>query len=128
MRNYFNNIKFKNIKNFRFQYVFCKENEWKDYFDLLIENGVNVLKHFDIKYRIVNVTDRDTGYHIKKYDIEVLTKTYGWMETHSCTYFGLEQSKRYNIKGSNHTLSCTGIATPRVLIPIIERITNQMVK
>ena len=74
----------------------------------------------DIKYRVVDVTDRDPGYHIKKYDIEIETKQFGWMETHSCSYFGTEQSKRFNITGANHTISNTGIASPRILIPFIE--------
>ena len=57
---------------------------------------------------------------MKKYDIEVKTKQYGWMETHSCTYFGEEQSKRFEITGATHTISNTGIASPRILIPFIE--------
>lgn len=103
------------------QFIFCEENEWEENFSLVIHNALDVLEKFEIKYRVIDVTEKDEGYHKKKYDIEILTKKYGWLETHSCTYFGDEQTKRFNITGSNHTISCTGIATPRVLIPIIER-------
>ena len=50
---------------------------------------------YNIEYRVVDVTKLDFGYHVKKYDIEVKTKQYGWLETHSCSYFGEEQSKRF---------------------------------
>lgn len=103
------------------QYIFCEERDWVRAFELLLHGGAYILKKLGIEYRFRDVTQQDKGYHLKKVDIEVLTKKYGWMETHSCTYFGTEQSKRYNINGSNHTLSCTGIATPRVLIPLIEQ-------
>ncbi|MNR40287.1 Serine--tRNA ligase [compost metagenome] len=79
------------------------------------------MEKYDIEYRTIDVTKKDYGYHKKKIDIEVLTKKYGWMETHSCSYFGIEQSSKYNITGANHTLSNTGVATPRILIPLIER-------
>ena len=35
-----------------------------------------------------------------------------------------ELSKRYNITGARHTISNTGIASPRILIPFIEGSTN----
>lgn len=64
--------------------------------------------------------DTDEGYHHVKYDIEVKTEQYGWMETHSCSYFADEQVKRFGIEGGVHTISNTGLASPRVLIPFIE--------
>lgn len=107
------------------QYVFCEEKDWEREFKLLLSNGIEVLETFGIEYRLRDVTNEDQGYHIKKIDIEVLTNQYGWMETHSCTYFGTEQAKRYDITGANYTLSCTGIATPRVLVPIIEKLRGE---
>ena len=72
-------------------------------------------------YRLQDVTKTDPGYHKRKIDIEVWTEQYGCLETHSCSYFGEEQTKRYNIKGATYTVSNTGIAVPRILIPIIEK-------
>lgn len=110
-------IEFKKLE----QFCFCKEENALYYFNELLKNATDFLKKYNICYRIVDKTKIDKGYHIKKYDIEVKTKKYGWMETHSCTYFGSEQVNRFNIKGNMHTISNTGIASPRILIPFIER-------
>lgn len=103
------------------QYCFCTKENANKYYEELLNNSIMFLEKHNIEYRIVDKTKDDPGYHIKKYDIEVKTKKYGWMETHSCTYFGEEQTKRLNIKGGLHTISNTGIASPRILIPFIER-------
>lgn len=103
------------------QYCFCKPENAEKYFNLLLNNSAEFLEKHGIEYRIVDKTLEDPGYHIKKYDIEVKTKKYGWLETHSCTYFGEEQTKRLNIKGGLHTISNTGIASPRILIPFMEK-------
>lgn len=102
------------------QYVFCYENNWEEQFDFVLNNAMEFLNILDIKYRVQDRSKHDPGYHIKKWDIEILTKQFGWMETHSCSYFGTEQSRRFNITGANHTISNTGIASPRILIPFIE--------
>jgi seryl-tRNA synthetase len=103
------------------QFVFCRKAQKDYYFEQLLNNSVEFLKYHNIKHRIVDVTQRDKGYHIKKYDIEVYTMTYDWMETHSCSYFGTNQTKRFGISGVTHTISNTGIASPRILIPFLER-------
>lgn len=103
------------------QFIFCEEKDWEEYFDDCLNNAIYVLEQYGLEYRIVDMTTTDPGYHIHKKDIEVMTKRYGWMETHSCAYFADEQSKRFDITGVNHTISCTGVASPRILIPIMER-------
>lgn len=110
---------FKKVEQFSFSH---KQNALTE-FDFLLNNAIEFLESINIKnYRLVNVTNLDPGYHKKKIDIEVWTEEYGWLETHSCSYFGEEQTKRYNIVGATHTVSNTGIASPRILIPIIEKI------
>ena len=104
------------------QFCFCKEENADTYFNELLKNSTDFLERHNIEYRVVDKTKEDPGYHIKKYDIEVKTKKYGWLETHSCTYFGDGQTKRMGIKGGLHTISNTGIASPRILIPFIERL------
>lgn len=103
------------------QYIFCKPENAEKYFEEVLNNSLDFLKKHNIEYRVVDKTKEDPGYHIKKFDIEVKTKKYGWLETHSCTYFGDEQAKRVGFKGGLHTISNTGIASPRILIPFIER-------
>lgn len=103
------------------QFCLTSSTNWQWNFDFLLDNATEFLQKFDfIKYRITDRTKLDPGYHLKKYDIEVKTKQYGWMETHSCTYFGDEQIKKFNIAGDFHTISNTGIASPRILIPFME--------
>ncbi len=103
------------------QFCFCKPENAEKCFQELLKNSTDFLEKYNIEYRIVDKTETDEGYHLKKYDIEVKTKKYGWLETHSCTYFGNEQTKRLNISGGLHTISNTGIASPRILIPFIEK-------
>lgn len=103
------------------QFIFCNKEDVEQNFNLILSNAIELLNRYDLKYRRVDVTTKDSGYHRKKIDLEVWTEQYGWMETHSCSYFGEEQTKRYNITGTTHTLSNTGVATPRILIPLIER-------
>lgn len=67
------------------QFVFCHPEDWQDRFNLLIQNSRELLNRYNIKHRVIDVTTRDPGYHHKKLDIEIWTKTYGWLETHSCS-------------------------------------------
>lgn len=102
------------------QFCFCNENQWEENFELLLTNATNFLTEKDIKHRVIDVTKKDSGYHIRKYDIEIYSVKHGWVESHSCSYFGTNQSERFNITGANHTISNTGLASPRILIPYIE--------
>jgi len=102
------------------QYCFCNEDDWEENFDLILNNAEEFLIDYGVTYRVINVTTQDPGYHLKKYDIEIYSKIHGWVETHSCSYFGEEQTKRFGITGATHTISNTGIATPRILIPFTE--------
>lgn len=117
-------VGFKYLREFRKleQFVFCGPTNWEENFGLVMMIARDLLAHHRIKHRVVDVTERDPGYHILKKDIEVLTTTYGWLETHSCTYFGEEQTRRFGITGLTHTISCTGLASPRILVPMLERL------
>jgi seryl-tRNA synthetase len=114
-------VRLKEFKKLE-QFIFCNETNWLNEFELILNNARDFLKHHNIEYRTVDVTQRDPGYHIRKYDIEIKTENHGWVESHSCSYFGTEQTKRLGITGATHTLSNTGIASPRILIPFIERL------
>lgn len=102
------------------QFVFCHPSDAQAEFKQLLRNATDFLDRHDLVWRFRDCTE-DEGYHLQKTDIEVYTQTRGWMETHSCTYFGEEQTKRFNIGGGCHTLSNTGMASPRILIPFWER-------
>lgn len=106
------------------QFCFTTEKDWNEKFYYLLDSATSFLEKLDVRYRVRDVSKLDPGYHIKKYDIEIETRSYGWMESHSCSYFGEEQTKRFGITGATHTISNTGIATPRILIPFIEGTTK----
>ena len=71
-------------------------------------------------WRWVDATERDPGYHKTKWDLEVETAAYGWMETHSAAYYGTEHADRFGITGARYSWCSTGLASPRILIPLLE--------
>lgn len=103
------------------QFLFVPEARAMEFFDLSLRIVTNFLHSHNVEHRIVDVTDEDAGYHILKKDVEVLTKTYGWLETHSCSYFAHEQTRRFDIGGGLTTISNTDLASPRILVPFLER-------
>lgn len=103
------------------QFAFCRPERWEEVFVTLLENATTFLMAYGLEVRTVDCTEKDPGYHHYKVDVEVKTEQYGWMETHSCSYFADEQIKRFGITGGCHTISNTGIASPRILIPFIEQ-------
>lgn len=96
----------------------------------ILTNAEEVLQALKLPYRVVDVCTGDMGRgQVYKNDIETWMpsrKSYG--ETHSCSTFHDFQSRRLNIKyeGADgkkhfvHTLNNTCIASPRILIPILE--------
>ncbi|MSR87184.1 serine--tRNA ligase [Candidatus Peribacteria bacterium] len=101
----------------------------------LLTNAEEVLQALKLPYRVVDVCTGDMGRgQVYKNDIETWMpsrKCYG--ETHSCSTFHDFQSRRLNIKYENaegkklfvHTLNNTCIASPRILIPILEIYQNK---
>lgn len=97
----------------------------------IVKNAEDLLQAFDLPYRIVAVCGGDLGVpQAFKYDIETWMpsrKNYG--ETHSASRFYDYQARRldlrYRPKDAGkpqfcHTLNNTVIASPRVLIPLLE--------
>jgi seryl-tRNA synthetase len=96
----------------------------------LLGNAEAVLQALDLPYRVVYVCTGDLGQgQVRKHDIETwMPSRKGYGETHSCSTFYDFQARRLEIRykdklGKNqiaYTLNNTGVASPRVLIPIIE--------
>lgn len=96
----------------------------------LLGNAEELVQLLKLPYRVVEVCTGDMGQgQVYKNDIETWMpsrKNYG--ETHSCSTFYDFQARRLQIRykdeaGKNiycHTLNNTLIASPRVLIPILE--------
>ncbi|MCC6954449.1 MAG: serine--tRNA ligase, partial [Deltaproteobacteria bacterium] len=96
----------------------------------LLGNAEELLQMLKIPYRVVDVCTGDMGQgQVYKNDIESwMPSRNGYGETHSCSSFYEFQSRRLNIRykdaqGRNrlcHTLNNTLIASPRILIPLLE--------
>lgn len=96
----------------------------------LTTNAEELLQKLGLPYRTVVNCGGDLGLgQVKKYDIEAWVpsqKKYG--ETHSSSYFHDFQTRRLNIRYKDddgkmkfaHSLNNTAIATPRILIQLIE--------
>jgi seryl-tRNA synthetase len=101
----------------------------------LLGNAEEILQMLELPYRVVDVCGGDIGRgQVYKNDIECwMPSRNSWGETHSCSTFHDYQSRRLNIRyrDSNdklqfcHTLNNTCIASPRVLIPIMELYQNE---
>ena len=116
------------------QFVYCKpEDSWKTHEELL-ENAEEYMRRLEIPYRVVNICTGDIGtVAAKKYDIEAwFPAQKAYREVVSCSNCTSYQATRLNIKYKNaagennyvHTLNSTMVASPRMLVAIIEN--NQL--
>lgn len=102
----------------------------KQYHSEILQNSEEVLQLLGIPYRVVNVCGGDLGQgQIQKFDIESwMPSRNSYSETHSASRFHDFQARRLNLRYKDedgkvhhcHTLNNTVIASPRVLIPILE--------
>ena len=101
-----------------------------DYHQEILANSEDVLKALELPYRVVNVCTGDLGQgQVQKFDIETwMPSRDSYGETHSASRFYEFQARRLNIRYRDedgkvhfcHTLNNTVIASPRVLIPLLE--------
>ncbi len=100
----------------------------------ILANAEAVLQALGLPYRVVNVCTGDLGQgQVQKFDIETwMPSRNSYGETHSASRFYEFQARRLNLRyrGADgnvrfcHTLNNTVIATPRILIPILELYQN----
>ena len=96
----------------------------------ILHNAEELLQALRLPYRVVVVCGGDLGIpQVKKYDIETwMPSRQAYGETHSASKFHDFQARRlrlrYRDKEGNtrfvHTLNNTVIASPRILIPLLE--------
>jgi len=118
------------------QVVFCAPDEAvaeKEHYQLLA-NAEAVLEQLEIPYRVMLACTGEIGLgQTRKHEVESWMpgrKAYG--ETHSCSTMGDFQARRSNIRvrledGSlsyPYTLNNTAVASPRILIPLLENHQN----
>ena len=114
------------------QVVLCRDDQEEalKMFEEIRENAEEVLRALKLPYRILDVCTGDMGKgKVLMQDIETwMPSRNSYGETHSCSYLGSFQARRLNLRyeGSDgkkhfcHTLNNTCIASPRILIPIME--------
>lgn len=96
----------------------------------LRRNSEELLEALEIPYHTVVNSLGDLGLgQVKKYDLEAWVPSQNtYRETHSCSYFHDFQTRRLNIRYRDadgklkfaHSLNNTALASPRILVPIIE--------
>jgi len=114
------------------QVILCK-NDTKEGLNLLEElkeNSLEILRELELPHHIVQVCTGDMGTgKYKMFDIETwMPSRDAYSETHSDSYLTDWQARRANIRYRNkdgevkyvHTLNNTAIASPRILIAILE--------
>lgn len=96
----------------------------------LLANSEALMQKLELPYRVVDVCTGDMGQgQVYKNDIEAwMPSREGYGETHSCSTFYDFQARRLKMRcrtadgGTQyvHTLNNTCVASPRILIPLIE--------
>ena len=107
--------------------VDCSKKHHED----IVQSAEEILQAFELPYRVVNVCGGDLGVpQVKKFDIECwMPSRDGYGETHSASRFHDFQARRSKIRYRRtgdkkvafcHTLNNTVLASPRILIPLLE--------
>ena len=117
------------------QVVICAADDAESAYwhEVIIRNATDVLDALELPYRLLEVCTGDMGQgKVRMFDIETwMPSRDAYGETHSASRFGDFQARRLNLRYRDadgklrfcHTLNNTVIASPRILIPILE--TNQ---
>ena len=119
------------------QVIVCRNDndESKRWHQQILQNAEDVVHALGLPYRVVNVCTGDLGMgQVQKFDIETwMPSRNAYGETHSASRFYEFQSRRLKLRYRDgakkthfcHTLNNTVIASPRVLIPILELFQNR---
>jgi len=118
------------------QVVFCEADNAKAealHYELL-GNAEAILQALELPYRVVLACTGEIGIgQTRKHDIEAWMPSRGaYCETHSCSTLNDFQTRRLGIRYRDKngemqyafTLNCTGFASPRTLIPLLENHQN----
>src|SRR5579859_493279 len=118
------------------QVVFCAPDEAvaeKHHYEIL-GNAEAILAKLEIPYRVALACTGEIGLgQTRKHEIESwMPSRSAYSETHSCSTLGDFQTRRSNIRlrladgslGYPYTLNNTAIASPRILIPLLENHQN----
>ena len=110
---------------------FCKPEKSYDELELLLSDAETILQKLGLHYRVVSLCSGDLSFSAAKcYDIEVWSPYENrYLEVSSCSNFQSFQAQRGNIKFRKnvdnkseylHTINGSGLATPRLMIALLE--------
>ncbi len=120
------------------QVVMCKADpaESARWHDAIIKNAEDMLQALELPYRVMEVCTGDMGQgKVRMFDLETwMPSREAYSETHSASRFHDFQARRLNLRYRRaageqgrparlefcHTLNNTVIASPRILIPLLE--------
>lgn len=119
------------------QVIFCEADDKKaeelHYF--ILNNVEELLQELELPYRICLACTGEIGIgQIRKHEVETwMPSRNAYCETHSCSTMGDFQARRSNIKYKDengevkyvYTLNNTAVASPRILIPLLENYQNE---
>ena len=111
------------------------ENSYKE-LEKLVGQAEAILQSLGLKYRVIELCTGDLSFAAAKcYDLELWAPgEEKWLEVSSCSNFEDFQARRGNIryrKNSDkkveyvHTLNGSGVATPRLLVALLETYQNK---
>jgi len=114
------------------QVIVCRNDEGvsKEHHREILQNAEDVVRALELPYRVVHVCTGDLGQgQVEKFDIEAwMPSRDSYGETHSASRFHEFQARRLMLRYRDankkvrycHTLNNTVIASPRILIPLLE--------
>lgn len=115
------------------QVIVCRadEEESKRWHRAILENSEELLRALEIPYRVLHICTGDLGAaQVEKFDLEAwMPSRQGYGETHSASRFHDYQARRLDLRYRPaeggpprfcHTLNNTVVASPRILIAIVE--------
>ena len=114
---------------------FVKPEDSYSALEILTKSAENILQDLGLKYRVIELCSGDLSFSAAKcYDLEIWAPAEKkWLEVSSCSNFESFQARRGNIKYRKangkldflHTLNGSGVATPRLLVAILETYQNR---
>jgi seryl-tRNA synthetase len=114
------------------QYVICRDDDEESarWHARLLANAEGMLQALEIPYQVVETSTGDMGTgKFRMNDIESWVPSLGkYRETHSCSTLHDWQARRANLRWRDeerkvrfvHTLNNTALASPRILVPLLE--------
>jgi seryl-tRNA synthetase len=114
------------------QYVICRDDDEESarWHQRLLANAEGMLRALEIPYQVVETSTGDMGNgKFRMNDIESWVPSLGkYRETHSCSTLHDWQARRANLRWRDeerkvrfvHTLNNTALASPRILVPLLE--------